>query len=137
MNPWKAYKKVKMETATPQEAVILAYRGIVRYLEGAKEDMKRGDYPSCGEKIFRARRLLSELTLGLNDEAGELADNFRALYNFCYRRTIEANLRRDPAILEEVISLLEPLVSAWEEGLKALKQESEPAVQGSLEEQIA
>ena len=137
MNPWKAYKKVKMETTTPQEAVVLAYRGIIRYLEEAKGALRVGDYPGCGEKIFRARRLISELTLGLNDDVSELADKFRALYNFCYRRTIDANLQKDPAILDEVISILEPLASAWEEGLKTLRQESETAVQDSLEEQVA
>ncbi len=136
MNPWKTYRKVKQETTTPQEAVLLAYGGIVSFLEEAKEAMINKDYARCGECIFRARRLLSELTIGLNDEVSELADKFRALYNYCYRRTIDANLNKDPKILDEVLSLLKPLQDAWIEGLKKIASEGNE-VETQIEEKVA
>ncbi len=135
MNPWKAYRKVKQETTTPQEAVLLAYGGIIAFLEEAKEAMLEKDYARCGECIFRARRLLSELTIGLNDDVSELADNFRALYNYCYRRTIDANLQKDPNILDEVLSLLRPLQEAWIEGLRNLSTQEQEVPEG-LEEKV-
>ncbi len=117
MNPVKVYRQVKKQTTTPAEAIFLAYQGIIDFLDKAKNFMQEKDYASCGENIFRARRLLSELTLALNDDVGELADKFRALYNYCYRRTIDANLQKDPEILDEVISLISPLRDAWKKSM--------------------
>ncbi len=122
-NPYAVYKKVKQETTTPQEAVLLAYNGILSYLEKAKSYMQEKNYELTNETIFKARRLLSELTLGLNDDCAELSDKFRAIYNYCYNLTILANLRKDPAVLDEVISLIKPLRDAWQEMKEKIKDE--------------
>ena len=138
MDPLKAYKSVKKQTTTPQQAIVMAYDGIIRFLELAKDKMIERDYAEINEYIFKARRLLSELTLALNDEAGELADKFRAVYNYCYNRTIEANLRKEPEIIDEVIRLISPLADAWHQALEKINKEifeQEGAVE--LEEKVA
>ncbi len=138
MDPLKAYKSVKTQTTSPQQAIVMAYDGIINFLNLAKTKMQERDFYMTNEYIFKARRLLSELTLALNDEAGELADNFRALYNYCYNRTIEANLRKNPEIIDEVVQLISPLADAWHDAVERINQEifaQEGAV--SLEEKVA
>ncbi len=138
MDPLKAYKSVKRQTTSPQQAIVMAYDGIIKFLNLAKSKMQERDFYMTNEYMFKARRLLSELTLALNDEAGELADKFRALYNYCYNRTIEANLRKEPEIIDEVIGLLSPLADAWHEAVEQINRdffEQEGPV--ALEEKVA
>lgn len=138
MDPLKAYKSVKRQTTSPQQAVVMAYDGIIKFLSHAREKMKEKDYATTNEYIFKARRLLSELTLALNDEAGELADKFRAVYNYCYNRTIEANLRKEPEMIDEVIRLISPLADAWHEAVEKINREFfEQEGPVALEEKVA
>jgi len=62
-------------------------------------------------------RILEEgLKAGLNPaEGGELAQNLRALYDYCVKRLTEANLRNDDAAVAEVVALIEPLAQSWKD----------------------
>lgn len=46
---------------------------------------------------------------------GELAQNLGALYDYCVRRLILANARNDDAMLQEVMQLIEPIATGWNE----------------------
>ena len=44
------------------------------------------------------------------------------LYNYMAAKLIEANLKKDPSIIKEVIGILEDISQAWNETLKKPKQ---------------
>ncbi len=112
-NAYARYRQMNLETASPGKAVLYLYNGMIRFFSEAKEHMINKEYEMCNEKLFRARRILSELTLALNDDAGEISDNLRAIYNFCYQSSVVANLRKEPQLLEQVISWLSAIRDAW------------------------
>ena len=62
--------------------------------------------------------LLYRLGAGLNYEAGIIADQLDALYNYMAERVIEGNRKKDIAIIQEVLSISERLASAWNEAMK-------------------
>jgi flagellar secretion chaperone FliS len=47
------------------------------------------------------------------DGGGEIAQNLRNLYLFMGRQLSQANTRRDPQMIREVIGLLEELNQGW------------------------
>jgi flagellar protein FliS len=47
------------------------------------------------------------------DRGGEVAENLRRLYAFMNRRLWEANTKRDPQMIQEVITLMEELNQSW------------------------
>ena len=49
------------------------------------------------------------------DKGGELAVNLKSLYEYCVNRLIMANAKSDPAILDEVARLIEPVASGWKQ----------------------
>ena len=46
---------------------------------------------------------------------GELAQNLRALYDYCVQRLTQANLRNDEAAVVEIVALIEPLAQSWKD----------------------
>ena len=44
---------------------------------------------------------------------GEIATNLRKLYCFMNKRLSEANIKRDPKMISEVIELMEELNQSW------------------------
>jgi flagellar protein FliS len=44
---------------------------------------------------------------------GDIASNLRKLYSFMSKRLSEANIKRDPKMIREVIELMEELNQSW------------------------
>ncbi len=123
-NAYARYRQMNLETASPGKAVLYLYNGMIRFFTEAKDHMVNEEYDKCNEKLFKARRILSELTLALNDEAGEITDNLRAIYNFCYQSSVVANLRKEPELLDKIIHWLSAIRDAWDEMLRNPKDQS-------------
>ncbi len=108
------YRGVQLNTASPAQLVVMLYDGAIRFVGEASEAMGRDDRARAGDRIGRALAIVDELAATLDPtHAPELAENLLALYGFCKRRLLEANLNRDPAALADVVSSLTPLREAW------------------------
>ena len=114
-----AYKRVAAETsvqgADPHALVGLLYDALLQSIAQARGAMARGDVAAKGSAIGKAVRILDEgLKASLNlAEGGELAMNLHQLYTYSAMRLTHGNLRNDPAALEEVVVLIEPLAQSW------------------------
>jgi flagellar protein FliS len=77
--------------------------------------MANGAIPDKGMAISKAIAIIQEgLRLSLDKEAGgDLAENLDALYEYMGQRLLQANLRNDQAILDEVLELLSGLRDSW------------------------
>ncbi|MDV7398396.1 flagellar export chaperone FliS, partial [Arthrospira platensis SPKY1] len=58
---------------------------------------------------------------------GDIAANLDRLYDYMQRRLVEANLRSDIALLDEVAELLRPVKEAWDAIGGAPNVEAAPA----------
>ncbi len=108
------YRQVGVETASPVDLVIMLYRGAIRFLAEAEEAIAARDMPEAHRCLVRSQEIIAELMGSLNLDAGELAINLSRLYDYMQRRLIDANVRKDPAGVVEVRSLLSQLLDAWE-----------------------
>ncbi|HEW79517.1 MAG TPA: flagellar export chaperone FliS, partial [Phycisphaerales bacterium] len=73
-----------------------------------------GNYEAKGQYITRAQNIINELNAVLDTDAGgEIAANLRKLYSFMNTHLSEANTKRDPQIIREVITLAEELNQSW------------------------
>jgi flagellar protein FliS len=134
-SPKNAYKQVGVETgvmaATPHKLVLMLFDGALLAIAMAKQAMQTNKIAEKGEEISRAINIITNgLKVSLDTTSGgEIASRLEALYDYMSNRLLEANLRNDPAILEEVSGLLQELKSAWEEiaGDPAVVSSSTPA----------
>lgn len=103
---------------SPQELTSLLYETCLMSLEEAIENINSKDYVIANQKIQKANDILERLGAGLNYKAGIIADQLDMMYNYMAAKLIEANLKKDPAIIKEVIKILEDISQAWNQALK-------------------
>lgn len=109
-----AYKEAAVTTQNKGQLIVLLYEGTIKFLRRAIRNMEEKDYESKSENITRALDIITELNVVLDMEAGgEIAQNLRSLYNFMNKHICQASIRKDPQMLQEVITLLEELNQSW------------------------
>ncbi len=115
----KAYRQVGVQSgvegASAHMLIKLLFDGLIQSLNAARGSLQRGDIEEKGRQIGTAVRILDEgLMAALNPaQGGEVAANLGALYDYCLRRLISANVRNDIGMIEEVVHLIAPVAEGW------------------------
>jgi flagellar protein FliS len=114
-----AYSKVQCETgligADAHRLVAMLFSGLVDSLQEARGALQRREIGQKCAALTRAARIVEEgLNAGLNLEEGlDVAQNLHILYGYLGVLITRANLRNDPALVEEALSLVQPVRQAW------------------------
>ena len=112
---YQQYARTRIETAGPEQLLIMLYDGALRFLRAA-EAAVNAQPPSFEEyerQIERARDILNELMNTTNFEAGEIAQNLWRIYEYCSFRLVQAALRRDAAAIGEVRGIIAEIREAF------------------------
>lgn len=115
-----AYARVGIETgvaaASPHKLIVMLFDGALIALANAQQQMRAGNIPEKGRSISKAIAIIENgLRASLDREAGgSIAASLDGLYEYMSNRLLEANLKNQPALLEEVYKLLADLKGAWE-----------------------
>ena len=103
-----------VESASSHRLIQMLLDGALSKISIAGGHMKRGEIPEKGAHISWAISIIEGLRSSLNRESGgELAENLDRLYEYMLRQLVVANLRNDPAVLDEVHGLLAEIRSGW------------------------
>jgi flagellar protein FliS len=116
MNPQAAqnYLRTRVLTATPEQLQMMLYDGAIRFAEQARAALGAGDYERSYQMISRVQKILTEMTCGLKyDVLPELCEKLAALYNYVYRRLVDANVGHDVAAIDEALTLLKYQRETW------------------------
>lgn len=115
----RQYQEVGVQTAVadadPHRLIQMLMEAVQEGLIKAKGHMERGEIADKGAQISRAIGCIGGLRDSLRPEASpEMAANLDALYDYMERSLVEANLKNNADIVDEVIDLLLPVKEAWD-----------------------
>ncbi len=114
MNEVGAYKDTAVTTQSKGRLIVLLYDGAIKFMKLAIKELEAGNQNAKGQYINRAQDIINELNAVLDiDAGGELVNNLRRLYCFMNNHLSEANIKRDPQMIREVISIMEELNQSW------------------------
>ena len=122
-----AYKTVQVDAAilgaSPHELIEKLLAKAIESTEEAKGYMLKGEINAKGQAITLATAIIADGLRGsLNMEAGgEIAENLDVLYEYMTRQLMKAHAENDPAILDEVVTLLVSIKTGWD-GIKPKQQ---------------
>jgi flagellar protein FliS len=109
-----AYQDSAVTTQSKGRLIVLLYEGAIKFMKLAIKEIQANNYEAKGQYINKARDIINELNAVLDmSTGGEIAANLRKLYCFMNNRLSEANVKRDPKMIQEVIELMEELNQSW------------------------
>src|SRR5262245_47469769 len=119
VQPYHQYQRTQAETASPGELVVMLYKGAIKFLGSARQNLDVGDLEATNRQLLRAQEIILELMISVDVGVGPVARNLFDLYEFMHRHLVQANIRKDERLIEEVEALLRELTPAWEQAVQA------------------
>ena len=114
MNGIKTYQDTAVTTQSRGRLIVLLYDGAIKFMKLAVKELEANNYEAKGRYINKAQDIINELNAVLDmDAGGAIASNLRKLYVFMNKRLCEANIKRDPQMIREVIALMEEMNQSW------------------------
>jgi len=136
MNPQAAqtYLRTRVLTATPEQLQMMLYDGALRFAEQGRMALEKKDYEGTYNSVSRCQKIISEMTCSLKHQvAPELCQRLAALYNYIYRKLIEASTSHKIESIDEAISLLKFQRETWAMLLDKLAREKAATHASKLE----
>jgi len=117
MNPSAraAYMDASVATASPARLLVMLYERLVLDCRRALDAQRAGDHQEAHRQLLHAQDIVMELRASLKTDAWEGGPALASLYDYLHTRLINANIKRDVAITEHCLGLVEDLAQTWRE----------------------
>lgn len=114
-----AYKKTQIETATPENLILMLYDGALRFIGQAEQAFEEKNLEKISNLLLRIQAIFNELLSSLDkDKGGDIAANLERLYLFFLKQLSEANIKKDPLPMQQIKPLVEELRNTWEQAMQ-------------------
>lgn len=108
-----AYMDATIATASPSRLLVMLFDRLVLDVQRGLEAQRRGDFEETHRQLTHAQDIVMELQSSLRADEFKGGYDLAALYGFLHRQLIMANIRKDAAITDEVLTLVTDLCDAW------------------------
>jgi flagellar secretion chaperone FliS len=120
-NPYQSYQQNSVTTASPGELTLMLYNGCLKFINLARVAIENNQIETKNTNIIKAQKTIQELMVTLNMEQA-VSHSMMALYDYINRRLIEANIKNDTAVLEEVEGLVTEFRDTWKQVIQLHRQ---------------
>ncbi len=122
-----AYRRVEVETASPERLVVMLYNGAIQRVEQGKIAIAAGDLRKRHEHLIVAQEIVSELRGALDLSLGDVALNLNRVYEYLHHLLVQGNMKKDAKSLDECLEHLRGLRDAWAEACTQPARAATPA----------
>ncbi len=116
-NAYAQYNNSKILTASPAELTLMLYEGAIKFCNIATVAVEQKDIEKAHTNIVKAQKIVDYFRQTL-DMKYEVAKDFERVYTYLEQRLIEANIKKDKEILEEVTTHLRSMRDTWKEVMR-------------------
>jgi flagellar secretion chaperone FliS len=121
-NALNTYKQNSVTTASPGELTLMLYNGCLKFLGKAKVAISNKNIEEKNTNLQKSQAIITELMSTLNMNI-EISKQMLPLYEYMNQRLVEANLKNDTTIIEEVEDLVTEFRDTWKEVIKITRQQ--------------
>lgn len=123
-NAYAAYNASKIQTASPGELTLMLYEGAIKFCNIAIIAVEQGDVEKAHYNIMKVEAIIDEFRSTLNHKY-EVSKDFEVVYDYIYKRLVEANITKDKETLEAVLVQLRGMRDTWKQVMKLAKHHVE------------
>lgn len=117
-NAYGVYKNNSVNFASKEQMLLMLLDGAVKFAKRGKLAIQEKDIKMAHNSITRTQDIFTELKVTLDPNAGDWAEQMFNIYSFINDRLLQANIKKDEAIMDEVIPLIEEVRNIWNEAYK-------------------
>ena len=121
-NAYGQYNNSKILTASPAELTLMLYEGAIKFCNIAIASVEHKDIEKAHENIRKTERIIDYFRQTL-DMSYAVAEDFERVYAYLSQRLVEAKVKKDKEILEEVNVHLRSMRDTWKEVMKKSKEQ--------------
>lgn len=113
-NAYAQYNNNKVLTASPAELTLMLYDGMIKFCNIAEVAVEQKDVEKAHKNIIKVQHIIDYLRQTL-DMSYPVAQDFERIYEYLSKRLVQANMKKDAAILKEVNEHLHSVRDTWKE----------------------
>lgn len=117
-NAYGVYKNNSVNFASKEQMLLMLLDGAVKFAKRGKIAISENNIKLAHESITRTQDIFTELKVTLDTDAGDWAKQMFQVYSFINEKLLQANIKKDEAIMDEVIPLIEEVRNIWNEAYK-------------------
>ena len=114
---YAAYANNRIMTATPAELTLMLYEGAIKFCNIAIDAVEKKDIAKAHNNIVKVERIIEEFVATLNHKY-PVAKDFESVYAYLRQRLVEANLKKDREIQEEILGHMRTMRDTWKEVMR-------------------
>lgn len=131
--PTQEYLKTKVMTASPEMLTLMLWDGAIRFAEQGKEAILKREIENSYKALVRAQRIITELTTNLKHDVNpDLCGKLAGLYNFIYRRLVDANISKEAKLVEDALEIMRHQRETWAMLIDKLAKEKAGEAQATV-----
>ncbi|MBM7516392.1 flagellar export chaperone FliS [Nocardioides nitrophenolicus] len=114
-----AYRDNAVATASPARLLVMLVERLVLDAERALAAQRAEDWPEAHRHLLHAQDIVLELEHSLDVDRMPAGKQLASLYEFLRNRLVLANVRREPGLTAECLTLAQQLCDTWREAALA------------------
>lgn len=114
---YNQYLRSKVLTASKAELTLMLYDGAIKFCNMAIMCIEKKDIPGANTNIKKTEAIIEEFMATLNYKY-PVANDFKNVYEYIHERLVQANLKKDIDILNEVLEHLREMRDTWKEVMR-------------------
>lgn len=116
-NAYAQYSNNRILTASPAELTLMLYEGAIKFCNIAEAAIEQKDVNKAHTNIVKVQRIIDYLRQTL-DMRYPVAHDFENIYTYLSGRLVEANIKKDKEIVQEVSTHLRSVRDTWKEVMR-------------------
>ena len=113
------YQKTSIETMSPGKLLLMLFDGAIKDLNRAKEAIDNKDINKAHNELVKVQDIITELMTTLKMDY-EISNSLMSLYDYYLQQLVEANMKKDKTIIDEVLDFFVQMRDSWDQAIKQI-----------------
>lgn len=122
-NAYNVYKNNSVNYASKDQLLLMLVDGAVKFAKLSRQAIIDKDIQKAHNNLIKTQEIFIELMVSLDMEQAEWTKELMQIYSFIKDKLIEANMKKDVKIMDEILPLIEEVRDMWYETYKRAKQQ--------------
>lgn len=121
-NGYNVYKTNSVNYSSKEQLLLMLVEGAVKFTKIGRQAIVDKDIQKAHDSLRRVQDIFVELMSTLDQSAGDWAVKLFSVYGYIKDKIFQANVKKDVAIIDEILPLIEDIRDTWNEAYKKSKR---------------